>query len=109
MRNTDKDGNEVGGSAVWKQLNCGKHHYNITFTYPLLLTGAQLRWRWDVAGVIYPSIPVQSHYRPYLQHGVHFGLQLSQGLGDGTEGELGEKIIILREREGGREGENSPQ
>ena len=92
MRNTDKDGNEVGGAAVWKQLNCGKHHYNITFTYPLLLTGAQLRWRWDVDGVINPPSPVTLYYRPYLQHGVHFGLQLGQGLRYGTEGKLGEKI-----------------
>ena len=29
----------------------------------------------------------------HLQHGVHLGLQLGQGLRDGAEGKLGEKSI----------------
>ena len=76
-------------SAVWKQLNCGKHHYNITFTYPLLM-------------LLPPQPPCTNYERLclincltvcYLQHRVDFVPQLGQGLGDGTEGELGENIV----------------
>ena len=61
MRNTDKDGNEVGGAAVWKQLNCGKHHYNITFTYPLLLTGALSSGGGGMWLVLFIPPPQSSH------------------------------------------------